>query len=68
MSYMVECNFTYGWDDADWHEDDKPLRFSTREEAEAEIESFIEDMNEAYEAGNVEEPYSREDYRVVESK
>jgi len=67
MKYKVEHNFIYGWDDADWHEgdDETPWRFDSIEEAEAEIDDFIKSTEEAVESGHMDEPYDREDYRVV---
>lgn len=38
-----------------WHEDDKPLRFSTEEEAQAEIDEVCDQMG-----------YDPADYEIVE--
>ena len=45
MKYRVERLFTYGWDDADWAEDDEygnrvSLLFDTKAEAQAEIDEL----------------------------
>ena len=64
--YMVECDYAGGWSDAEWTETDaanneKPWRFDTVEEAQAEIDDLIETV-----ASNKDmEPYHAEDYRVV---
>ena len=34
--YLVQCWFSYGWDDAGWYLDEKPHRFNSITEAEAE--------------------------------
>lgn len=55
--WMVEHLFTYGWDDADWHDGEEPLRFATRAEAEAELSAFLADAADL--------DYSADDFRVV---
>ena len=45
MKYKVLTSFSYGCDDV-WHSDDKPWRFSSIEEAEAEIKDHIETTKE----------------------
>ena len=61
MKYKVLTSFSYGFDDV-WQLDDKPHRFNSIEEAEAEIEDHIktykEEMNETVE---------RVDYKIVEA-
>jgi hypothetical protein len=41
QKYIVEQNFMYGWDDAGWLVDDKPMRFDSVEDAQAEIENHV---------------------------
>lgn len=61
--WLVECHYLYGWADAEWE------RFSTRQEAQSEIDELIEGTRYAAEMGYMSEKYSRRDYRVVrESK
>jgi hypothetical protein len=57
--WMVEHLYCSGWADAEWTEDDKPLTFTTKKEAEASIDSFIRDTEEA------KMDYSRDEYRAV---
>lgn len=64
--FKVECEFTYGWDDAGWTLDGEPWRFATREEAEAEIDELIAMSIDATKRGHILEAYSRKSYRVVE--
>ena len=51
--------YVHTWDSAEWTEDDKPLTFATKKEAEASIDRFIRDTEEA------KMDYSRADYRAV---
>lgn len=55
--YMVQMEFTYGWDDAGWESDGEPWRFDTIEEAQAEIN----DLCESFPDGS----YHPEDFRIV---
>jgi hypothetical protein len=41
--YMVEHLFTYGWDDADWHDENGlPWRFDTFDAAWSEVREFVQ--------------------------
>tara|TARA_Y100000310_G_scaffold268347_1_gene280885 strand:- start:1412 stop:1918 length:507 start_codon:yes stop_codon:yes gene_type:complete len=62
-AWKVEQQFIYGWDDAPFTEDDEPMRFSTREAAQEEIDTFIADQHEAFKAGHMDSEYNAEDYR-----
>ena len=53
---MVECNYSHGWDNAEWNEDGEPWLFDSKEEAQAEINDLCSHMKD----------YDSEDYRVVE--
>lgn len=55
MTYIVETLFTYGWENC-WTEDDKPMTFDTREEAQAEIDDIIESGLD----------YNQNDFRIIE--
>lgn len=68
--WMVERNDCDSWEDADWGEENDagnrvPMRFATKEAAEAEIDELIEDTKAAVAEGLMSEPYNREDYRAV---
>lgn len=60
--FMVQHLYSYGWDDADWCEDGKPLRFATREGAQEEILQFVRDANRHG------QDYVIEEFRVIETK
>ena len=68
--YKVEMRFLGGWDDAGWtHEYDsgpKPMRFSSREKAQAEIDEFISDCDDAVKRGDMEFGHDNSEYRIVE--
>jgi len=57
--------YAYEWADAEWTEDGKPMRFATEEEANAAIEDFLDDAVDSYLKGYLDEPYYREEFRVV---
>lgn len=57
--YKVEHHFSYGWGDADWTATGKPWRFASVEEAQQEIDKFVSSMT-------ADDPYHKDDYRVVE--
>jgi hypothetical protein len=63
--YKVEMNFSYGWDDAGWKEDDKPMRFKTRAAALKEITDHRKDCKEAVKEGYLEDVPTKSDFRVV---
>lgn len=51
-----------------WHEDEKPLQFATKEEAEEALHDHLDSMNTAWGMGLVIDPYVDSDYRIVEVK
>ena len=66
MKYKLEHNFSYGWDDSAWLDDgESPLLYDTKEEAQEDIRELIAASVEAFEKGDLPEPYNSEDYRVV---
>ena len=57
--WVVQALYIHTWDSAEWTEDGVPTTFATKKEAEAAIDSFIRDTEEA------KMDYSRDDYRAV---
>lgn len=59
-----------GWVNT-WTEEDAaaglPVKvtFSTRQDAQAELDEFLADVKEAVMAGDMEQEYSPDDYRIV---
>ncbi len=64
--YKVLHNFSFGWDDAGWVDDFGPALFATRAEAEAAINEFLADTDDAVADGDMAFGYSRDDFQVVE--
>jgi len=62
--YVVET-FTEmdGWVNT-WTVDGVPETFKTVDQALKALDSFFEDVREDYEAGYLDDPYDRADYRV----
>jgi len=65
--FIVEQEFVYGWENV-WHDAQTgmPTVYETKEQAEAELKDFIEDTIADYQQGNLEEPYSYDEFRIVE--
>jgi len=64
--YIVETEFLYGWENVWTDEDGNPTVYNTFEDAEAELVDFIADTVIDYNAGNLEEPYSIDNFRISE--
>jgi len=52
-----------GWVNT-WTVDDVPETFKTVDQAIKALDSFFEDVMEDYEAGYLDDPYDRGDYRI----
>lgn len=68
--WKVEHCYSYGWDDAEWTEnagepDEKPMRFNSKKEAEAEIREHVKMLRYAVKSGNMEGPHFVKDFRAV---
>ena len=53
-----------GWVNT-WHDGEELLTFGSEAEAQADLDEFLHEMAEAASRGDVEDEYSREDYRIV---
>ena len=62
--YTIEHHFMYGWDILNEfvHDD----CYDTQREAQEAIDDLIAMTKEAYEKGDMDEPYDPEDFRVKE--
>lgn len=68
VKYKIECRFAYGWDDATWHDDGQaPAVFETRAAAQEAINEHVECSAAAFAAGDLEEAYRADDYRITEA-
>lgn len=65
--FKVERLYSYGWDDAEWTVDGRPQRFSSRAEAQREIDEHCADMREAVRLGHMDSAERRTDFRIVEA-
>ena len=70
MAYEVQENCLFGgWTNTWSYEDDNgvtiPTIFDTREDAEAELDWFFQEMQEAFESGNMPDVPDRNDFRIV---
>ena len=65
MKYKIEYEFAYGFDDAGWMEDDKPLLFDSVEEAQQAIDEHLADISEAVANGDMLEEEDEEAFRIV---
>ena len=63
--YEVQTKFTYGWENVWSNDDNKLTYFKSREEAQAELKSNVDDWNSG---PSTEHNYTYDEYRVVEVK
>ena len=54
------------WSDYDEDGNETPSTYDSFEDALNELDSFLDDEQEAFEEGNIESPYDREEFRIVE--
>jgi hypothetical protein len=63
--YQIEtftiCN---GWVNTWQDQDGTPVVFTTQSAAMAELNEFLEDINDAFECGHLDAPYDACEYRV----
>lgn len=64
MRFIVETRMGSVWE-AVWSEDQEPMTFASEEEAEVEIAETLEDLQEAYEQGDMASPMCRDEFRIV---
>jgi hypothetical protein len=70
MLYKVEMKYLYGWDDANWTEENdevrKPMRFESIHRAQSKIDDFFAKVKAAIAAGDMDTEENSNDYRIVE--
>lgn len=59
-AWKVEHKYAHGWDDAEWQENDEPMRFASQAAAQKEIDALIASARKSGMKG-----YRASDYRVV---
>jgi hypothetical protein len=60
MKYALKREYIYGWDYAEFDEDEKPILYDTKEDAEEELQQYIKDVNHAHAIGDMSEPYQND--------
>ncbi len=65
--YAVETRFVGDqWCNCWTTSDGKPVTFATRDEAESELQSMLDDIDDAVADGSMSDGYDPEDFRIVE--
>ena len=54
------------WSDYDEDGNETPSTYDSFEDALNELDSFLDDEQEAFEEGNIESPCDRDEFRIVE--
>ena len=54
------------WSDYDEDGNETPSTYDSFEDALNELDSFLDDEQEAFEEGNIESPYDRDEFRILE--
>lgn len=54
------------WSDYDEDGNETPSTYDSFEDALNELDSFLDDEQEAFEEGNIESPYDRDEFRISE--
>ena len=55
--YKIQELMISGWEDPEWTVGDTPCVFDSVEQAQAEIDKFVKEIREAFEAGNMADAY-----------
>ena len=61
---VQEFTLIDGWIN-NWSGDEGPLTFDSPEEAQAELDSFFEEISEAVSLGHMDEEYDPNNFRIV---
>jgi hypothetical protein len=66
MEYVIKREFIYGWDYAEFSDDNgtDPVVYTSKSEAEESLKEYIDDVNEAYKEGHMDAPYE-DDCKIV---
>jgi len=70
MFEVQQLTICDGWINTwiNWGDDGKPTpeKFKTFSDASMELDDFLHDMEIEYELGNIDSPYLRDEFRIVE--
>jgi len=62
--WEVQQLFGYDWENV-WHEDDEPLTFRSKSEAQRELREFLKDVKDSVARGDMSDEYDPRDFRIV---
>ena len=69
MQFKIELQYFYGWDDANWTEENgeetQPMRFRNIEQAQAALDEFFGNVKAAVIAGDMDREEARDNFRIV---
>ena len=67
--YAMVREFLYGWDWSEFYENGQPIIYDNKKDAQASLDEYIKDVNDAYKSGNLEREYADEnDMAIAEVK
>jgi len=62
--FYIEMCYLSGWGDAEWTEDDVPLRFDSVEDAQAALDEHLDACRDAVARGDMSDGHDASEYRV----
>jgi hypothetical protein len=67
--YAMVREFLYGWDWSEFDENGQPIIYDNKKKAQASLDEYIKDVNDAYKSGNLQREYADEnDMAIAEVK
>ena len=65
--FEIQTQFIYGWENV-WQCEGELEYFDTYQQARKALDEFLNDMDEAFYGGEINEPYDGADYRIRKVK
>lgn len=65
QTYTICDGWVNTWHEYDDDNNEVPILFDTFEEALLELDNYIDDYQDAYEAGDIADAGNRDNYRIV---
>jgi hypothetical protein len=66
QQYTICDGWTNTWTEYDDDNNAQPMTFDSFEEALDELDEHLNDCDKEFERGNIESPYERDEFRIVE--
>ena len=63
--YALVREFIYGWDWSEFNEFGATITYDNKEDAQASLDEYIKDVNDAYKSGNCDREYADENDMAV---